>query len=499
VPAHHLLTTWALRDWTDEGRKRIEADLSAVGVTLDPEVSELRNGSEVTLSLAVADGIRGPTLTASIWALSLPILFAEVGENLIFVTDTAFLGRIGTIELAAIAVADTAIELLAVPALGLVEAMQIVIARRVGEGRDDAVGRTFNRALLLVVVLAAALAAALKIGSPAATEALTSSDQVARAVDDFLQVAAFALVLMAVNFAYSSLFVGLGRARVLIGATLVLTIANLALSWILVLGELGAPRLGMEGAGYAFLGAEGAACLYLTACLVLRRDLRRYGLFRTWRSATPLIRPLTRLGGPLVLQFLVEIGRWFAFFLILAQVSAHALALASLAYACYLVLMIPAEAFAETVYSLVSKLLGRGQPERIRELLRTSLRLAYLVTAPLVLLVVLFPDTVLTVLTSDPGAVQSARRAVQVGALALIVVVPAQLWLGALTGTGDTDAAFVVEVLWSVALLAGTAATALHFDLRLEYIWLSIPAAALLALFASYAWVRSERWRRRTV
>lgn len=441
----------------------------------------------------------GPgALTTAILALSLPILFAEVGENLIFVTDTAFLGRVGTTELAALAVADTAIELLAVPAIGLVEAMQIMVARRVGERRDAAVGQLFNRTLLAVVLVATVLAIVVVIAAPAASQTLTSSDDVATAVEDFLQIAAFALIPMAVNFAYSSLFVGLGRARVLIGATLVLAITNLCLSWLLVLGELGAPRLGMEGAAYAFLGAEGAALLYLTAHALRRPEFRRYGVLRTWGAGPAVIRPLVRLGSPLALQFLVDIGRWFVFFLILAQVSEHALAISSVVYACYLILAMPAYAFSEAVYSLVSNVLGRGQPERVGPLLRRALRLTYLVTAPLVLIAALFPDAVLSLLTSDADTVDGGVRTLQVAALALVAVVPAQLWLGALNGTGDADTAFLLELLWSAVMLGGTAVAALHFDLALEYIWLSVPAAALTVLGASYARLRHGRWRRRT-
>jgi multidrug resistance protein, MATE family len=426
----------------------------------------------------------------------LPILFAEIGDNVIFATDTAFLGRVGTTELAAIALGDTAIELLAVPAVAVVEAMQMVISRRVGERRDETVGRTFSRALMLVVLIAVLVAAALKLGAPAAAQAVTNSDAIAGALDEFLQIAAFGVVLMAVNFALSSLFVALGRARALVGATLVLTVTNLGLSWVLILGELGAPRLGMQGAAWAFVGAECAALLYMTAYALRRYDLSRYGPFRPGRRGAPLVRPLARLASPMAFQFLVEAGRWFAFFLILEQVSGQALALASLVYACYAVLTIPVVAFDETAYSLVSRLIGQGQQDRIGPLMRRSVGFAYLVTAPLLVLVVLFPETVLSIFTSDQDAVEGARTTVRVAALALTIVIPAQLWRGALNGTGDADAAFVVELLWSVVMLAITALVALQLDLRLEYVWLAVPAAALVALAASYGYVRSGRWRR---
>ena len=434
-----------------------------------------------------------------VWALSVPLLFAEIGETLIYATDTAFLGRVGTTELGAIALADTAIEIWVVPALGLVEAMQITIARRAGEGRRSGVGATFTRGFALALAVSILLAAAVKLGSPDISRALISSDAVATAVDDFLQAAAYGLVLMSVNLAYSALYVGLGKARVLIWATVVLVLSNLALSYLLVLGNLGAPRLGIEGAGYAFTGAEAATFVYLALHTVRRRDLAHYGIFQLRAWGEPLLRPLLRLSSPVALQALVESARWLGFFLLLEQVSDDALAVSSVVYACFAVLLIPAQAFGETTYSLVSRLIGRGHGDQIGRAMRRIVVSAYLVTGPLLLLVLLEPELPLAVFTSNPETSEAASRAVQVAALAMVLVIPAELWLGALLGTGDADAGLAVELLLSVVLIGGAAASGLLLDLRVEYIWLSVPAAAAVAFALAHARVRSGRWRQKPV
>jgi Na+-driven multidrug efflux pump len=109
-----------------------------------------------------------------------------------------------------------------VPAIGLVEAMQIVVARRVGERREAAAGAVFARTLLLVGVVSLALAALLRSGAGPLTTALLDSSAVAAAVEDFFRYGAWGIAVLSLNLAYSSLYVGLGRARILIAATLVL-------------------------------------------------------------------------------------------------------------------------------------------------------------------------------------------------------------------------------------------------------------------------------------
>ncbi len=68
--------------------------------------------------------------------------------------------------MAALALADTILELWMVVIAGLVAALLIVIARRLGQGRERAVGQTFNNVLLLVVFIALVLTVTLKLGSP---------------------------------------------------------------------------------------------------------------------------------------------------------------------------------------------------------------------------------------------------------------------------------------------------------------------------------------------
>ncbi len=92
-----------------------------------------------------------------VWAVSIPILFAEISETIVNVTDTVFLSRVGTTELAAVALADTMYVMALVLTIGVVEGLQILISRRAGEGRHRAVGEIFTQGLMILVVLSAVL------------------------------------------------------------------------------------------------------------------------------------------------------------------------------------------------------------------------------------------------------------------------------------------------------------------------------------------------------
>jgi MATE family multidrug resistance protein len=395
-----------------------------------------------------------------------------------------------------------------VPAVGLAEAMQIVVARRVGEERERAIGPTFLRAFGLVLLASVALAMALRFGSGPVGERLISPPAVAEAVEDFFRYGSLGVVPFALNLALGSLWVGLGRARVLVWATAVLVAVNLALSAALIFGMAGLPALGIEGAGIGFLGAE-AAALALLGVQTVRRlglsglgtrgrgsDRRAPGSPRARHDGEATVGAIFRLGAPIGLQALVEALRWVAFFLIVEHLGERALAESSLVFACFTLLLIPSQAFAETAYTMVSGTLGRRGSAPLGPLLRSIARAAFLVTLPLLAVALAFPEAVLAVFTGSSETIAGAAPSLRVLAVGMLVVVPAELWLAAVFGTGDSEAGFVIEVLTSGVLVAGGALAVLVVGAGVPAVWGLLPLASALGLAASVTWLRSGRWRR---
>jgi putative MATE family efflux protein len=433
-----------------------------------------------------------------VWALSLPILFVEIGETIVHITNTIFLARVGTPELAAIALGDLIVELVIVPVVGVAEAAQIVIARRLGQRRDDTIGPTFLHMFGLVLLVSIGAAVALRISAPQLAQVSAGSHDAAVELQRFLEIAAFAIVPLALNLAYSSLYVGIGAARVLIGATVALTVTHVGLGYSFIFGAFGFPKLGIRGAAIAFVAAEVVTFVYLTAHALRRLERGRYGLRHPLPPQPRATRSLLRLGGAIGAQAAVETVRWLVFFIIVAHVSERAVAWSNIIYVCYAFFLIPTTAFAESAYTLVSNVIGRGRADRIRWLMRRILFPAYLVTLPFVAVTLIFPAHVLSLFDPGPAAVQGARSSLLLLAVAMLVVIPAEVWSAALFGTGDSDTALGIELGATAIMLAYTYVAAVMFDARLEYVWLALPIASLVTLSAAYLRTRSGRWQQRT-
>ena len=87
----------------------------------------------------------------NIWLVSFPIILSNVAQNIVNVTDTAFLGHVGEIELGAAGNAGIFYFVMVMLGFGFSVGCQILIGRRNGEENFTAIGKLFNVSLFASV------------------------------------------------------------------------------------------------------------------------------------------------------------------------------------------------------------------------------------------------------------------------------------------------------------------------------------------------------------
>ncbi len=431
----------------------------------------------------------------TIWAVSLPLIAVGVSHTIVEVTDTIFLGRYGLTELGAVGLADAIYLMLLVATAGLADGMQVLMSRGAGRGSARAVGRAFNQGLYLLGLAAIVIFAAVRWGGPLLTAAFVGDPEVRRAVDGYLRVSAFGVFFDALHVAWAVFYICLSRTRVLLGATAVLAVTNVALDWLLIFGNLGAPRLGIEGAAASSVAAEFAASAFLTLYAWRRGDIRRYRLFALRRWDRPLARLLVGISSPVVAEALVETASWFLIFAIIGQLGEAALASVTVLHCCYALLLVPVEGFSEAACSMTSNLIGQGAASRIRLLIRNAMSLSFAITLPLAALAIAFPGPTLAIFTDEEAAIALGRPGLLFVAGAILVAIPGEVLLGVLTGTGDTRGALVIEIADTACVLTLCYTATALLGLPLEAVWLAVAAGWVIRIVLSTARLRRQAWK----
>jgi len=432
----------------------------------------------------------------AIWAISLPIIIAGANETIVEVTDTIFLARFGMVELGAVAVAAALFEVVSFFTFGLGDGIQIICARRAGQVDQRGIGQAFNHGTALILATSVVLFFVIRIGSPFVTAWVLQSAEVREAVDAFLAIAAFAVFFHGLNLAYSAFYVGIARTRVLVAATTALALTNVALDWVLIFGNLGAPRLGIRGAAFASLAAEIVTFLFLTAYAVLRGDVRRYGMFRFERPRLALARVVAGVSWPVALESLVSTARWFLFFVIVERLGEAPLASANVVFSIYALFLLPIEGFSDTTTTLVSQLLGQDRMDAIGGVVRRAATSAALLVAPFLLVSLVRPDLLVALFASDAVSLEGAGASLRVVALAVAVVIPAEMVFGAVAGTGDTKSTLLIEVALSSTVLVWVWTTGIGLALPMPVVWGGEVLGWLVCFLLSLLWLNSERWKR---
>jgi len=325
---------------------------------------------------------------------------------------------------------------------------------------------------------------------------LFQSKEVYNAVDIYLKIAIYGLFFHAFNLALSAFYVGISRTKVFIGATLVLAVTNISLDYLLIFGNHGFAEMGIEGAAVASLGAEIAASVYLFVDIVRRNYIQTYGVFVFEKVNYAIIKALYILSIPVSMEALIWSLRWFFFFLIIEQLGEESLAIATIIFSCYALLLIPIDAFAETISSMVSNLIGQEDEKDVGQLVFKTVKLGYLTILPVLAVTLFFPEYVLAIFSPDDSIIDGAIMTLLVIVIATIVAVPANIIASAVAGTGDTVVTLVIELIVSLSILGYVYYTALIADFSLEYIWFAEVIGWGVCLLLSWVWLRSGFWKR---
>ena len=434
-----------------------------------------------------------------IWSVSYPILLALLAQNVVNVTDTAFLGHVGEVELGASAMGGLLYICVFTVAFGFSTGSQIMIARRNGEGHYREVGPVMMQGCLFLLMTAAVLLGLCQWSMPAVVRMLISSDQIYDATCEFLQWRMFGFFFSFVNVMFRALYVGITRTKVLTINAVIMAVVNVFLDYALIFGHFGFPEMGLKGAAVASVMAEAASFAFGVIYTWLYVDLKKYGLNRWPRWDSVLLGRILNVSCFTMVQYFLSMATWFVFFMAVERLGQRELAIANIIRSIYIVLLIPVQALSTAANTLVSNLIGAGGVGRVMHLMKKIARLSLVIVAVCVALVVFFPTSFLAVYTSESVLQASSVPSLYVIGVAMLVAGVANVYFNGISGTGNTQAALWLEtgtlVVYGVYVFVigwwAQASVAICFTAEIIYY--------ALLLLTSLIYLKKAKWQNKKI
>lgn len=386
------------------------------------------------------------SLDRRIWQITYPIFLGLLAQNIINVTDTAFLGRVGEVALGAAGMGGLYYICVFTIAFGFSTGAQILIARRNGEQRYHTIGPLLIQGSLFMLVLSLLFILFSRFFSGDIMRLLISSDEVWQATQDFLTYRIWGFFFIGLSVMFRALYIGITRTKVLTLNALVMAVTNVFLDYALIFGHFGFPRLGIQGAAIASVMAEAISVFFFVVYTFMQVDYRKYGLNRFGRFRLDTLQQILSISVFTMLQYFISLTTYFMLFVVVEHLGVRALAIANIVRSLYMILLIPINSLSMTANTLVSNTIGEGHTDQVIAVIRRVALWSVSIMAVVLLCVVLFPTGILSVYTNDAVLIAESIPSVYVIAAALVLSSFAFVVFNGVTGTGNTQASLVIEM-----------------------------------------------------
>lgn len=328
-----------------------------------------------------------------IWRISVPIMLGSAAQNVIALSDAVLLYHKGEVEFAAIGFVGVFYITIAAIGYSFSRGGQIMIARRMGEGRPEQVGHTFHTMLLFELLMAAFMWAFMRHGSAWFFKFfLDHSPEVYSKCLEYIHYRSYGIFFSYAGVALISLYSGIARPAIILADTVVLAIVNLVLNYGLIFGKFGLPEMGIGGSGLASSIAEGIAFVVFILFMIWDKENRNLKIFSIPEPDWALTYQQLRISMPVVAQAAVGQGSWVFFFGMVENLGARPLAISNLVRTVYLLLSIPLWGFSSGANTLISNLIGQGRFSDVLPATYKTGKLCWLVTFVIAVPILLFPE-----------------------------------------------------------------------------------------------------------
>ena len=434
-----------------------------------------------------------------IWRVTYPIFLGLLAQNVINVTDTAFLGRVGEFALGAAAMGGLLYICVYTIAFGFSVGSQILIARRNGEGNYRAVGPIMWQGTAFSFGMAVCLLILMYFSAAPLIRLLITSDSIYGATYEFFTWRIWGFLFAFVNVMFRGLYIGITRTKVLTMNAVVMALVNVVLDYALVFGELGLPEMGVRGAALASVIAEASSLLFFLLYTYYKVDLKKYGLNRFGQFDLSMVLRILRISCFTMVQYFLAMAIWFVFFMALERLGQRQLAVANIVRSVYVVLLIPVQALSTTANTLVSNLIGAGGSSGVVTLLHKISRMSFLIMVVCVGLCVAFPGSILSVYTNEEALLVESVSALYVVCGAMLIASLANVYFNGISGTGNTQAALVLEVFVQVFYALYIIVVGMVIQAPVDVCFTTEVIYYVLMLGSSLIYLKKAKWQNKKI
>lgn len=434
-----------------------------------------------------------------IWYIAYPILISVMMEQIVSITDTAFLGRVGEIELGASALGGVFYISIFVIGMGFCQGSQILMGRRNGEKRFQQIGIIFYHSLVFLLLLGLIVFFFILFVAPTILRTIIATPQMCKATYLYLQCRILGIFFAYVAIMFRAFYVAITNTKTLTLNSLVMVGCNILLDYILIFGKMGAPKMGIAGAAIASVISEFVSMVFFIIYTKCKIDTHKYAFSCFPRFRFDVLRNILKVSVWTMVQDFLSVSTWFLFFLAVEHLGDRELAISNIIRNVSSVTYMAVSALGLTVTTLVSNLMGEGKIYKVLPTIYRSIKLGYFILLVPCLFAAIFPEYVIRVFTNDESLVRDGCAPLLIMLSSYVITIPSLIIFKAVSGTGNTKMALHIEIISLVAYMLYISIAILYLNVSLTLCWCAEYIYQGVALICCIVYFKKGIWQNRQI
>lgn len=446
--------------------------------------------ASTSTSLKVDTSIKGIIL------LTLPISMAKLIPELNYLINAAFLGHLGSKELALVGITGVYYLIFSAIGYGLNNALLSIMSRRAGEDSRNEIFSSLWHGVIIGLILAV-LFTCVTWTFVLPVMLWSGIDQEgAHIASGFLDIRILGLFFLYSLQMQNAFLISIQKTRFLIIIAIIQSSTNLLLDYTMIFGHFGFPEMGFNGAAYASVISEAVGMFTVFTIIILMKIKKNFGITPDFSLYFSKLKLVFTQGLPLMSQLAISTGAWWVFFILVSRnYNDEDQAISQTMRNLFGLGGVFSWAFGSSANTIISNLIGQGKEKEMFSVLKKMVTISVVGMSILVLFLNLFPGTFLGLFGQKEGFIDSGTSTLRIVSSAMIILCVGVIWLNAVVATGKTQVVFWIEVAGIVSYLIYVWIVIEVMKMSIEAAWMSEWIYWIVLFLPSYFYLKYGNWQ----
>lgn len=382
----------------------------------------------------------------SILAVAIPLMASSFIQSVVLLTDSSFLSRYSTLDFDASGNAGLLYVTMFITLVGINDGAQILMARRIGQQKEQRLAKIFGSTIVINLILAFILFGIIQLFIPVALSSYSENLVLAAKQSEFISIRSFGLFFAMITLAINAYFMAIGKTRFVLMGAGITALSNILLDYSLIFGKLGLPEMGLQGAATASTIADGLGMLFLAIILVINPIQKKHELLKNLGAEKKPLVEVFKIGSPIMLQGLIALSVWTIFFIWIEQMGTYELTVSQNIRAIYFLTFVPIWGFGATTKTYISQYIGSNKLEELSIIQRRIQLLTIIFLFVFIHGALFYPDYLISIINPEGAYIKDSSSILRMIFGSILLYGTVSVYFQTINGSGNTRITFLIEL-----------------------------------------------------